>query len=414
MLRMKFAAAVGAVALLGFASGASASVGGGSGNSASQSNTLVGNQASAGASSATVSLISGGGGSALTGAFGGGGGLGGGFGGGGGGGGTGGGGGGTGAGGGGGGGLGGGIGPQSLIDNNTVVGLAGGQTALFDLRELKRQQGGSAGSKPLNVGAWLRGAYTVIDGNDRGGEFEGSAVNLVGGVDYLFQNLKMPVVVGLSGGYEKLDIDTTFNTGTYEGNGFTLAPYVAIMPMRNLIVDFSGGMTWLDYDVSRTVAGAKRTGSFDATRAFFGGNATYNHYAGAWRLSPTMGILSMREEQDGYTESNGTVVPGSAIDLTRASGGLEVGYNLGGMNQTLTGVEPFVKLIGEYDIVNEDAIDLGNGVMSSATDYGAVAGGGVNLNLGQSVSGAVEGSYNTIGRGELQTWTVGGRLRVRF
>ena len=402
MLRMKLVAAVGAIALLGFASGASASVGGGGGDSASQSNTLVGTQASAGASSATISLISGGGGSALSGGFGGGGG--------GGGGGFGGGGGGT-----GGGGVGpGGTGPQSLIDNNTMVGLAGGQTALFDLRELKRQQGGSAGSKPLNVGAWLRGAYTVIDGNDRGGEFEGSAVNLVAGVDYLFQNTRMPIVVGLSGGYEKLDIDTTFNTGTYEGNGFTLAPYVAIMPMRNFIVDFSGGMTWLDYDVSRTVAAAKRTGSFDATRAFFGGNATYNHYAGAWRLSPTMGILSMREEQDGYTESNGTVVPGSAIDLTRASGGLEVGYNLGGMNQTLTGVEPFVKLIGEYDIVNEDAIDLGNGVMSSAEDYGAVAGGGVNLNLGQSVSGAVEGTYNTIGRGELQTWTVGGRLRVRF
>ncbi|MGE4220954.1 MAG: autotransporter outer membrane beta-barrel domain-containing protein [Alphaproteobacteria bacterium] len=374
-------------------------MGSGGGDGASTSNNLVGTQTSAGASTATVTLISGGGGSALTGAFGGGGLGGGGLGGGAGGvtpGGT------------------GGVGPQSLIDDNQMAGLVAGQTTLFDLRELKRQQGGSAGSKPMNVGAWLRGAYTGIESTDRGGEFDGNAINLVGGVDYLFQNTKIPVVVGLSGGYEVLDIETKFNTGTYEGNGFTFAPYVAISPMRNFIIDASGGMTWLDYDVSRTVGGSKRTGTFDATRYFLAANATYNHYAGAWRLSPTVGILNMREEQDGYTENNGTVVQGNAIDLTRASGGLEVGYNLGGMNQTLTGIEPFVKLVGEWDIDHEKSVDLGNGVKSSAEDFGAVAGGGVNLNLGQSVSGALEGTYNTIGRGNLETWTVGGRVRVKF
>lgn len=383
MLRMKLAAAVGAVALLGLASAAQASVGGGSGSSAKQSNTLVSASVSPIASMATSSIIAGGISAAIGGA--------GGF------------------------GFVAAPGPEiSLIDNVQSAGIAGGQSVLFDLRALKRQQGGSAGSKPMNVGAWLRGSYTGITNTDRGGEFEGGATNVVGAVDYLFQNTKIPVLVGLSGGYEGTDIDTTFNMGTFEGNGFTLSPYIGIRLLPNLLIDMNVGMSWLDYDVSRTVGGTKRTGNFDATRLFYGGNATYNHLVNNWRLSPMVGIIHMREEQDGYTENNGTVVLGNAIDLTRAKAGVEVGYNLGGVNKTLTGVEPFVKLIGEYDIESENAVDLGNGVMSSAEEYGAVAGGGINLKLGETVSGTLDGTYNSIGRGNVETWTVGGRLAVRF
>ncbi|MGE4220955.1 MAG: autotransporter outer membrane beta-barrel domain-containing protein, partial [Alphaproteobacteria bacterium] len=367
-------AAVGAVLTLGFASAAQASIGSGGGSGATTSNTLVSVSVSPIASVQTTSILAGN----ITGS------LGGGF---------------------GGGGFGGGAGPisaapgpqTSLIDNVQSTGIAGGQSVLFDLRALKQQQGGSAGSKPMNMNAWLRGAYTSITNTDRGGEFEGGATNVVGGVDYLFQNTKIPVLVGLSGGYENTDIDTTFNTGTFEGNGFTLAPYIGLRLLPNLLIDMNVGMSWIDYDVSRTVGGSKRTGSFDATRLFYGANATYNHFANNWRLSPTVGIIHMREEQDGYTENNGTAVLGSAIDLTRAKAGVEVGYNLGGVNKTLTGIEPFVKMIGEYDIESEDGVDLGNGVTSSDEKYGAVAGGGVNLKLGEMVSGTLDGSYNSIG-----------------
>lgn len=73
MRHVQSVVAISAMLYVGFASGAYASVGSGGGDGASTSNNLVGTQTSAGASTATVTLISGGGGSALTGAFGGGG-----------------------------------------------------------------------------------------------------------------------------------------------------------------------------------------------------------------------------------------------------------------------------------------------------------------------------------------------------
>lgn len=311
-----------------------------------------------------------------------------------------------------GGGGGGGTGIGVTMNNVNDPREAKGRIQYFNLREM---QGRSAGGKALRFNMWLNGAYTGIKKTDAGGEFEGGVANVVGGVDY---KLTKNFLIGIAGGYENVDIDTTFNNGTFDGNGYTIAGYMGYAKQLSggpvLAWDFSGGYTAVDYDVSRTVAGI--TGSFDADRWFLSSNltATFRAKNKKLRMSPKIGLLYLEESQDSYTESNGTPVGSALIALGRFTGGAEVGYQLNVGKPMLRSIEPFAKAYVEWDWEHEKGVDLGGGRTSAADDYGFVAGGGVNLNFNDRLSGRVEGSANALGRDELDIWTVSGKINYRF
>ena len=65
--------------------------------------------------------------------------------------------------------------------------------------------------------------------------------------------------------------------------------------------------------------------------------------------------------QDAFTDSAGTAVPDASIDLGRVSFGGTITYLAGT-------VSPYLRVLGEYDYKKEDAVDLGNGVISSNDD----------------------------------------------
>jgi len=91
--------------------------------------------------------------------------------------------------------------------------------------DTRSQSGVAAGGSQKKAGAWVQGGYTTIESTDLGGEFEGDVYNLVAGLDY---KVNKNAVVGLSLAYEDVDVDTTFNSGTFKGDGFTIAPYAGI------------------------------------------------------------------------------------------------------------------------------------------------------------------------------------------
>jgi outer membrane autotransporter protein len=280
---------------------------------------------------------------------------------------------------------------------------AGGPYASSGLLNTRNMEGMSAGDMPGTLGVWVNGAHTWIDNDDPGGEFDGGLTTAMAGLDYKFNDR---FLLGLALGYEDTDIDTSFNAGRFDGDGITVAPYAAYMIASNVWVDLSGGYSAINYDTGR--AGNTITGEFDADRYFINAGIAAHYLFDRVRLSPRASILYVTEDQDRYVESNGTVVGANDIDLGRASFGGELGYQLG------DGIEPYLRAALEWDFAHEDGVPLTVNRLSQTHDVGGLLGGGVNLFLSDAVSANLEASSNSIGREDLDTYSVSGRLRISF
>lgn len=268
-----------------------------------------------------------------------------------------------------------------------------------------RMQGESAGAGPARFGAWAQIGWTRVDGDDRGGEFDGKVINGLVGFDYRFNPRG---VVGLALAYEDINIDTTFNNGTFKGDGFGVIPYFGYQIARDWTLDAMFGYTRLDY---KTTSGAQNTtASFNADRFFGAANVTGNFYGGPQerlRISPRVGILQMQEEQDSFTDSAGVFVNKQTIDLGRLSAGGTLGYRF-------DRIEPYVRAMAEYDYSREKGVNLGNGVVSSDDRFGVNAGIGLNLLLSDRVTGNIDASSQANFRSNLDVYTISGRLRVTW
>ena len=265
-----------------------------------------------------------------------------------------------------------------------------------------REQGRAAGNGDKRWGAWMMGAYTSIENTQAGVELDGSVYNLVGGLDYMVTDR---VVVGLSVSYENSNIDTTFNRGKVESNGFSVLPYVGIALNNTWSASVAGGMSWVNYDVARN--NNTTTGSYDADRWLITANLNGNYGFGRVRVMPMAGVLYFEETSDAYTESTGGVVASNKTKLGRLTAGAKMGY-------AFNSVMPFVKLVGEYDFDKNDPVLISAGRFTHDEDFGAQIGGGFDFYGSSVLSGTVEGAYLSAGREDLNVWTVSARLRARF
>ncbi len=278
-----------------------------------------------------------------------------------------------------------------------ITGDAG--TQYFNTRALA---GESAGGSEPRFGAWVQVGNTWVDGSDPGGEFDGSALVGTLGLDYKSSDA---MVVGVALGIESMDIDTKFNRGTFKGTGYSITPYIGVNLNENWQLSGLLGYSMVEYDV--TAGSTNSSGSFDADRYVANGQVEGTYFFDAVRVSPRVGVLYMREKQDGYTDSRGTAISSSTINLGRLGAGATVGYNIGG-------VEPYARAVAEYDFVNEDPVNLGNGQFTSDNDYGINGAVGLNLRLSDNVSGNIEGSSGSILRDNLDIYTLSGRLRITW
>ena len=264
-----------------------------------------------------------------------------------------------------------------------------------------REQGRAAGNGDKRWGAWMMGAYSSVENTQSGVQMDGNVYNLVAGLDYMVTDR---MVAGITLGYETLDLDTTFNRGKVESNGFSVIPYVGYQINNTWSADLAGGMSWVNYDVTRNT---NVTGSYDAERWLVTANLNGNYGFGRLRVMPKVGVLYLEEKGDAYRESTGGAVDGSKTKLGRLTAGGKVGY-------AFNSVMPFVKLIGEYDFEKNDPTLISPGRFTHDEDFGAQVGGGFDFYGSSVLSGTVEGAYLSAGREDLNVWTVSARLRAKF
>jgi len=140
----------------------------------------------------------------------------------------------------------------SMIDNGLML---GGTTGM------------NAGDNAVLYGAWTSYSYSDFENNFSRTRYDGTRHTVMAGVDV---SPWERTLFGVAIGWEDSDIDTDFNLGEQETDGFTIFPYFGGLLTDTWSVDFGFGYSSLDTDQFRTdpTTGAIITSSPDANRWF--------------------------------------------------------------------------------------------------------------------------------------------------
>ncbi|HJN21818.1 MAG: autotransporter outer membrane beta-barrel domain-containing protein [Alphaproteobacteria bacterium] len=288
--------------------------------------------------------------------------------------------------------------PTAVADQGGNVDMA---VALYD--EMTLGTGISAGGGDGRMGVWPSGSWTDVEDDLSSTAYNGDVYNAMTGTDYQFNCC---LTAGLALGYESSDINTTFNTGSVESSGWTIAPYAGYVLSRYFTVDVSAGYSIVDYDTTRVRNALTITGDFDSDRWFASGAINGYYSVNKILLNGRAGYSYAKESQDGFNESNGVINASRDVKVSTLRVGGTAAYGLGK-------AQPYVTATGVYD-VQQTKVTVGDGQAAPSNDKSGVdIGGGVRISLSDRVTGGIEGTTH-LARDNFESTTVSGNLRIKF
>lgn len=305
---------------------------------------------------------------------------------------------------------------SKLVANRIGNALSGGASS-FNVASngFSASTGMSAGNMGGKAGAWISGSWASVEDENVSTSFDGNVFTGVIGADY---QVAPKVVLGLSVGWEDVDIDTEYNgfggnDGNLEGDGYTIAPYVGVKLSPTAQADLTVGYSDIEYDTLRfdPNTGNSITGSTDADRYFVNAGVGGSHQLqGNWRVKSRASIFYASEDKDSFVETESTGATINVDDEETELGQLlldtRLGYQMGG-------VEPYALVGLEYDYTKDDGPVAAGQTQSQDDDFGAKFGGGIDLKLGPNVTGGIE-AYTVEFRDDYNEYAVTGGLRVQF
>jgi len=225
------------------------------------------------------------------------------------------------------------------------------------------------------MGIWVNGNYTRVLGSLTGAEFDSILFSGMLGVD--FRPTKNSLI-GIGFGYEQSKTDTEFNRGNVDATGYTITPYLSLGVDENVSLDVVGGYSRLDYDLDRLdpLTGTKITGGTESNRYFGSINLVVDYDISNVLLGFRMGTSYIHENQDSYTESDGTSEAAQKVTVGSGNFGLRIGYNGGA-------VQPY--LGGNYSYDYDDS----GGTYDGRNTFGVSA--GLNITITDGVFFNLEG-----------------------
>jgi outer membrane autotransporter protein len=270
----------------------------------------------------------------------------------------------------------------------------------------------AAGDYRGKFGAWVSGAYSDVQDDNVSTKFDGNVYSAMAGIDY---KVTPRAIIGVAVGYENTDLDTTYNRGTLEADGYTVAPYIGYMLSDSSSVNLTAGYTSLDYDVTRLDPNnsARLTGTTDADRYFIDASVNGKHnLQGNWNLFGKAAVFYASEEKDAYVETEST---GATVNVASADNDLGVVSAEAKFAYTMEMVEPYLLTGVSYDFTKDEAPVAAGQSRSSLDDedFAAKFGAGLNFQLAPNVTGSFEG-YTVEFRDDYDEYTFTGGLRVKF
>ncbi len=290
--------------------------------------------------------------------------------------------------------------------NSAMRGFTSGFRSTANGVMFQYNDGLNAGDQSMPFGAWVSYSYNDFENDFAPTAFDGSRHGVLAGIDF------MPwekVLLGLTAGFETNNIDTTFNGGEQDTDGFTVAAYFGALLTDTFSVDGSFGYSGMDTDQFRKVTvgttSTRITSSTDADRYFMTFNLNGIWYVDNWVLGARTGFLFARNNEDGFTESNGTVVAKSRSKLNQWNAGGDVAYSYGEW-------EPFARLSYQNDY-SQTEIGIVGAVQPSFDNDDFMLGFGVRYFSAQGITGNLE--YNKrLGRDNFDEDSISFTIRGEF
>ena len=252
--------------------------------------------------------------------------------------------------------------------------------------------------------AWADVRGTGWNTNPNAGDISGGQVNALVG---LTRKLTPDFLVGLFGGYESFDFNSTLLDGTLRGNGWTGGAYTAWRLLPGLRLDASVARSEIDYNGTAGTA----TGSFMGGRWIAATGVTGIYKTQGFEIEPSARVYGVWEHDNAYVDSLGTQQAALDFSTGRASAGAKVTYPWAYAPTMI--VAPYAGLYADYYFANDAAaatllptefIQGWSARVTSGVSVSFV--GGAKLSVGGEVGG--------LGSGQFTVYSVRGRASVPF
>ena len=269
--------------------------------------------------------------------------------------------------------------------------LARPMTLSLDPEGNKGQAGVAGGNANQGIGVWVQGAFTRVIDDNSATKFDGNIYTVLAGVDKKLMDDRL--LVGLSGGYEQGDFDTSFNQGTVDTTGFLVAPYASFSITDLFSVNATAGYGFItDVENKRKDAatGEEFKGDTDADRIFGSLAGNYDNRIDNILFGAMVGVAYSWEQRDAFTETGTTGTTVQVGEQTTRLGQAKVGLNAG---LDLGVALPYVDVQGEYDFAKTDVTTVAtNQTKPSDDDFGLRTALGLQLRFSDNLSAMVEGN----------------------
>ena len=253
----------------------------------------------------------------------------------------------------------------------------------------------SAGDSAKGISGWASITSGNISDDTVGLDYDSDTRNFAVGFD---TQVNKKLLTGVSLSYSNTTVDSDFNNGESDGDTYTLAPYVAYKIDDTFSIDGSLGYSWAKTDLERN--NGTVTGTQDGTSYFYTVNAKATHWYDNLNVSGRVGYLYLNSDQDGFTESDSTVVASSDNELGQLQLNASVAYYT-------ENVMPYFSVTYENDLTSTD-------IVGAANDEN-----GLVYNIGASFynSGAISGgvAYSQVsGRDNIDNNSISANIAMQF
>ena len=264
--------------------------------------------------------------------------------------------------------------------------------------------GASAGTGENRFGVWSNFSGTGFSESQTAIQSSGQIYTFVAGADYRINDW---VLAGLSAGYERQNITTQFNNGTWTANGGSVSPYFVTQLIPQQLF-FLGYGSYVGNSIDITETNGANSGTTTGTRFMLGGQLQANLNYGNFNFRPAVGATWTYQGIGGYTESGpgGGPIDSSVVHFGQLTVGGQVGYNF-------DGVQPYLLANYLYDYKYDLPTVSAGQTQPIAYKNSALVGGGVLFVLNPRFSGGLEFS-SQVGKTDYIAYTGSATVRYAF
>lgn len=251
--------------------------------------------------------------------------------------------------------------------------------------------------------AWADVRGTGFDRNTVGADLNGTQLNATAGIGRM---ITPDILVGMLGGYENFRYTSEALIGTFKGDGATVGGYAAWRIAPSLRWDATLAWSRLWYDAAAGTA----SGTFNGSRWLGSTGLTGRYQLAEFVAEPSLKIFALREHQDAWTDSLGTLQASRDFSTGRVSaGGKLVRPWQVASDMTLS---PYVGVYADWYFSSDNALPAGQPLVGIADGWSGRLTGGVAV-AKRSSTLSLGGEYSGLGA-NYKIWTANARALWSF